>query len=91
MMTNLIKVVGGQTVENDFAAIANADSPALHAEYGENMARAIMAQRPATMSEYEFAHRAQDFVQKLIWENFSNSNLVHTFQACILELRHYTD
>jgi hypothetical protein len=87
MMTTLVKNFGGQAVINDFDTIANTDSPALHAEYGKNMANAIMAQRPEHMSEYEFAHRAQDFVQDLIWENFSNSNLVHTFQFCIMELK----
>lgn len=91
MMTTLVKTLGGNAAVNEFDQIANTDSPKLHAEYGHNMAVACMAQRPATMSEYEFAHRAIDFFQNLIWENFENSNLVHTFQACILELRKYTD
>ena len=89
-MTNLMKQVGGNALVNDLETISKGNyGPKEIHEIGANMARSCMAQRPANMSEYEFAHRAEDFFQQLIWENFSNDNLVHAFQACQLELRKY--
>ena len=89
-LTNLLKTVGGNAAVNEFDVIGNGNyGPTELHNIGKAMASACMARRPVSMSEYEFAHRAEEFFQNLIWENFENSNLVHSFQFCIMELKKY--